>query len=106
MAYNRKPTSHKKELYYLICIVAVVSILLFSFLGPHGYRELRKLRLEEQELRKDVDDLKRSNEDRGKNIKALKSDKEALEGYARKKGYGRENEIIQHVPSQPANKPK
>ena len=106
MASNRNHTSHKKELYYLICIVTVVVILLFSLLGPRGYRELRKAQLELQEQRNRVKELRHNNEDRSKNIEALRSNKEALEGVAREKGYGREDEIIQHVPSQPEKKSK
>jgi cell division protein FtsB len=83
-----------------------VVILLFSFFGPRGYGELQKMRLEKQELHERVENLKRSNEDRARNIEALRSDKEALEKYAREKGYGRENEIIQQIPSQPEKKPK
>jgi cell division protein FtsB len=106
MAHNRYSPSHKKEIYYVICIVAVVIVLLISFLGPRGYRELRKARLELQEQRRHVEDLRHSNVDRRKNIEALSSDKEALERYAREKGYGREGEIIQQIPSQPEKKAK
>jgi cell division protein FtsB len=106
MAYNRNRTSHNKknELYYIFCIVTVVVILLFSFLGPHGYSELRKTRLDLQEQCRRVENLKRGNDDRKKNIEALRSDPEALERYARDKGYGREGEIIQQLPSQPPKK--
>jgi cell division protein FtsB len=106
MAHNRYRISHKKELYYILCIVAVTIILLFSFLGPGGHRDLRKVRLELQERRARIEDLKRSNENRMKNIEALRSDREALEKYAREKGYGREGEIIQQLPSQPGEKAK
>jgi cell division protein FtsB len=106
MAYNRYRISHKKELYYILCIVAVAIILLYSFLGPRGYRDLRKIRFETQEKRARIEDLKRSNDDRMKNIEAMRSDKEALEKYAREKGYGREGEIIQQLPPQPEKKAK
>jgi cell division protein FtsB len=106
MAYNRNRSSHNKELCYIVCIVTVVVILLLSFSGPRGYRELRKARLELQERRKRVEDIKRINDDRKKNIEALRSDKEALEEYARKKGYGRPGEIIQQLPSQTEKKPQ
>jgi cell division protein FtsB len=106
MAYNKKRPSHKKELYYVACIVAVVIILFFSFLGPYGYRELRKGQLELQERRVRVEDIKHSNEERRKNIEGLRSDKEALERYAREKGYGREGEIILQLPPQPSPKAK
>jgi cell division protein FtsB len=104
MAYNRNRSSQKKELYYILCIVTVVVILLFSFSGPRGFGELRKAQLELQERHRRVEDLKRSNDDRKKNIEALRSDNEALERYARQKGYGRAGEIIQQLPSQPPQK--
>jgi cell division protein FtsB len=104
MAYNRNRTSHKKEFYYILCIVAIVVILLFSFSGPRGYRELRKEQFALQEQRQRVEDLKRSNDELQKNIEALRSDKEALEKCAREKGYAREGEIIQQLPSQPEKK--
>jgi cell division protein FtsB len=95
---TRYRLSHKKELYYIFCIAALVIFLLFSFFGPSGYNELRKSQLELQAQRARVDELKRSNQERVKSIEALRSDQEALEEYARKKGYGREGEIIQHLP--------
>jgi cell division protein FtsB len=106
MVYNRNQTSHnkKKELYYILCIVTVVVILLFSFFGPRGYRELRKDRLDRQALYERVENLKHSNDERKKNIDALRSDPEALERHAREKGYAREGEIIQQLPSQPPKK--
>jgi len=94
--------SYKKELYYILCIVALAIILLFSFFGPGGYTELKRARLELQAQRARVDELKRSNQERVKSIEALRSDQEAIEKYARKKGYSREGEIIQHLPKEPA----
>jgi cell division protein FtsB len=104
MAYNRNRSSQKKELYYILCIVTVAAILLFSFSGPRGFGELRKAQLEVQEQRKRVEDLKRSIDDRKKNIEALRNSNEALERCARQKGYGRAGEIIQQLPSQPPPK--
>jgi cell division protein FtsB len=101
MARKKKRISYKKELYYIFCIVALLGVLLFSFLGPGGYRDLRKARLELQEQRIRVEALKRKNHERMKSIEALRSDKEALEKYAREKGYGRKGEIIQQLPQEP-----
>jgi cell division protein FtsB len=94
----QKRISHKKELYYILCIVAVVLILLFSVLGPGGYIELRKTRLELQEQKARVEELKRGNSEHRKSIEALRSDPNALEKHARGKGYAREDEIIQQLP--------
>jgi|WetSurMetagenome_2_1015567.scaffolds.fasta_scaffold1165515_1 cell division protein FtsB len=106
MAYSRYRISHKKELYYIFCIVAVAAILLLSFLGPGGYRELRKAQLEVQLQRARVNDIKRSNGDRMKSIESLRSDPEALEKYAREKGYGRAGDIVQELPREPEKKDK
>jgi cell division protein FtsB len=106
MAQSTYRTSHKKELYYILCIVALLVVLLFSFLGPGGYRDLRKARLELQEQRARVEELKRRNFERMKSIEALRSDKDALEKYARQKGYSKQGEIIQQLPQEPEEKPK
>ena len=98
MAYSKNRHSHKREAIYIFCIVFIAAILLFSFFGPGGYRELRVARIELQEQRARVDELKRDNYRRMKAIEALRSDKEELERAARDKGYGREGEIVQHLP--------
>jgi cell division protein FtsB len=101
MAYSKRRLSHKKELYYILCIVAVLVILLISFLGPGGYRELQKARLELQEQHIQVDQLERQNFERMHSIEKLRSNRSALEQYAREKGYGKEGEIIQQLPKEP-----
>jgi cell division protein FtsB len=106
MAHSKDRISHKKELYYIFCIVALFVVLLFSFLGPGGYRDLRKARLELQEQRVRVEELKRRNFERMKSIEALRSNKDVLEKYAREKGYGKQGEIIQRLPQEPEEKPK
>jgi len=97
MARSRKRLSYKKELYYICCIVTFVVILLFSFFGPGGYRDLQKSRIELQEKRSRVEELKRENDERKQSIRELQSDEGALEGYAREKGYAKEGEIIQRL---------
>ena len=97
MARSRKRLSYKKELYYICCIVALVVILLFSFFGPGGYRDLQKSRIELQEKRSRVEELKLENNERKQSIRELRSDEGALEGYAREKGYAKEGEIIQRL---------
>lgn len=101
MANKKFSLKLKKELYYIFLIMVVGGILLLSFVGPGGYLELKKARLELQQQRARVEDLKRSNAERMETIEALRSDPEAIERYARKKGYGREDEIIQHLPENP-----
>ncbi len=106
MARSKYRISYKKELYYILCIVALLIVLLFSFWGPGGYRDLRKARLELQEQRVRVEELKRRNFERMKSIEELRSNKGALEKYAREKGYGKEGEIIQQLPQNPEETPK
>jgi len=45
-----------------------------------------------------VDALKKSNAESIKTIETLRSDRDAIERYAREDGYGRENEIIEQLP--------
>ena len=97
MARSRKRLSYKKELYYICCIMALLSILLLSFFGPGGYRDLQKSRLELQEKRERVDELRRDNSDRRESIEELGPNGDGLEGYAREKGYAKEGEIIQRL---------
>jgi cell division protein FtsB len=106
MAYSKRRTSHKKELYYIGCIVVLMAVLLLSFFGPGGYHDLRKARLEVQEQRVRVEGLKRSNYEHTQSIKALQSDKKVLEKYAREKGYGKQGEIIQQLPEDSEQKQK
>ena len=97
MARSRKRLSYKKELYYICCIVALLLILSLSFFGPGGYRDLQKSRLELQERRMRVEELKRDNNERRQSIQELQSNGEAMEGYARENGYAREGEIIHRL---------
>ena len=104
MTRQQNRISHKKELYYILCIVAILVVLLFSFLAPGGYRDLNKARLQLQEQRVRVEALKRNNSELLKSIEALQSNRKALEKAARQQGYGRVDEIIQQIPqsSEPA----
>jgi cell division protein FtsB len=106
MAHIKRRTSHKKELYYIVCIVVLLAALLFSYFGPSGYRDLRKARLELQEQRVRVEELKRKNYEHMKSIKALETDKKALEKTAREKGYVKPGEIIQQLPEDTDQKQK
>ncbi len=103
MTYSQRRLSHKKEVYYIVCIVAVLAILLVSFFAPGGYRELHKARLDLQEEHIRVDQLERQNSERMESIEKLRSNRNALEKYAREKGYGMEGEIIQQLPKEPEN---
>lgn len=105
MARSKIRLSYKKELYYIICIVVLLVVLGFSIFGPGGYRDLQKARLDLQEQRARVEELKRKNYERMKSIEELRSSRDALEKYAREKGYGKEGEIIQQLPPDPDTDP-
>ena len=105
MAYKKNSLKQKKELYYIFLIMVVGVILLLSF-GPNGYLELKKVKLKYQAKRESVGALERSNAELLRKIEALRSDREAIERYAREKGYGRDNEIIEQLPADPGKNPE
>ncbi len=105
MAHSKKRPRYQRELYYIICIIVLLVVLGFSVFGPGGYRDLQKARLDLQEQRVRVDELKRKNYERMKSIEELRSNRKALEKYAREKGYAKEGEIIQQLPPDPDSKP-
>lgn len=106
MANKKQVLKHKKELYYIFLIVVVGGILLLSILGPDGYLKLESARLDLQQQKARVDDLERSNRERAETNEALRNDPEAIERYARKKGYGRENEVIRQLPENSEKEPE
>jgi cell division protein FtsB len=106
MADKKQVLKHKKELYYIFLIVVVGGILLLSILGPDGYLKLESERHNLQQLKERVDALDRSNRQLAEKNKALIEDPEAIERYARQKGYGRENEIIQQLPENSEEEPE
>jgi cell division protein FtsB len=101
MANSRSRLSHAKELYYIICIVVLVVITMFSLWGPEGYFEMKRVSRDLENQRSRIEELKRSNRERLKAIEALRSNREALEALARRNGYGREGEIVQQLPEEP-----
>ena len=100
MPYFRSRPSYSKQIYYLLCLVLVVVISLFSLWGPGGYLELKRSQrqLEIQRIR--VEALRSSNAEQSRRIEALRSDKDALERYARSKNYAKKGEIVQQLPDQ------
>jgi cell division protein FtsB len=94
--------SHVKEIYYAVCMAVFVVSFLFSVWGPGGYMEMRRAQHDLEVHRAKVISLKRANAERMQSIQALRSDKDALESFARKQGYVRKDEIIQQVPAEPA----
>ena len=94
--------SHAKELYYILCIVAVIVGALFSVWGPGGYVEMRKAREELEARHARVKALEKEIAERYERILKLQSDPAAMEELARQKNFGREGEIVQPVAPPPA----
>jgi cell division protein FtsB len=105
MSHKKNTLRLKKELYYISLIVVVSAILLLSIFGPDGYLEMKEARQEQQSRKAKVDGLVQGNAQHREKIEELKSDPAALERYARKKGYGRKNEIIEQLPENPDPEP-
>jgi cell division protein FtsB len=101
MSHSRVKTSFGKEVYYILCVVIFIVSAIFSVVGPGGYKELRKAQRELESHRLRAESLKRGNQELIGSIQALRSDKTAIEKYARQKGYARAGEIIQQLPSEP-----
>ncbi len=98
MPQRKSHASFGMEVYYILCVVIFIVSVLFSFFGPSGYREMRKSQRELETHRARVETLRQANKEKVLKIEGLRSDKSALEKYAREKGYARPNEIIQQLP--------
>jgi cell division protein FtsB len=105
MVQRRKKVSHAKEAFYVICILILLLIGLFSFVGPGGYLELRRAQAELEIHRSRVETLQKSNVERMNSIRALREDDKAIEGLAREKGYGKKGEVVQEAPQSEQEKP-
>ena len=101
MTRFRSGISHLKELYYISFIVVAAIVAIFSIWGPGGYFEMKRARTELEVHRARVETLKHDNSESMQSIKALRSDRETVERYARKKGYGRKGEIVQQLAQEP-----
>ncbi len=104
MAPSRSRHSHAREIYYIVCIVLLVIVGMFSIRGRGGYVEMMRVRGELEAQRARIEALRFSNQERLRAIQALRSNKEAVERLARQNGYGREGEIVQQL--QDETKPK
>jgi len=99
MPPRHKHVSHGKEIYFILSIVVVVAATLLSILSPGGYLEMKKVQADLEALRGRVELLRRENQAKMESIQALRSSREALEEYARKKGYAKKWELIQQLPT-------
>jgi cell division protein FtsB len=100
MVQSGKKASHAKEAFCILCILIALLVGLFSYFGPWGYLEMKRTQAELEVQRAQVEALRKSNEERMRTIKSLRDDKDAIESYARKKGYGKKGEIILEAPQQ------
>jgi cell division protein FtsB len=102
MGQRKSHASFGKEVYYIFCVVIFIVSAVLSVFGPGGYKEMRASQRELAVHRARVEALRQANKQRVATIEGLRSDKAALEKYAREKGYARPNEIIQQLPPEPA----
>jgi cell division protein FtsB len=98
---SKKRVSHAREVFYIICIVIFLLIGLFTYVGPGGYMEMKRVQAELATHQERVEAQKQTKADRLKSIESLRDDRqndEEIERYLRERGYGRKGEIIQEVP--------
>jgi cell division protein FtsB len=97
MAYRKKVT-HAREVFYILCILMVLLIGMFSIVGPGGYIEMKEDEAELAAQTAYVEALRKSIEVQLNTVNALRDNPAAIEEYARRKRYGRKGEVVQEVP--------
>jgi len=105
MARKRSKVSHGKEVFYIACLLILLLVGFWGYLGPGGYLEMKRTQAELATHKARVDALTKDNSERFTNIQLLREDSETLERYARQKGYARKGEMVQEVPAQKPAKP-
>jgi len=90
-------------------LVAVALILLFGWSvvnGKHGLSAWQKQRVQDHELRQEIQDLEQENARLREHVDRLKSDPNAIEHEAREQlHYARPGEIIYTLPADPKSQP-
>lgn len=72
--------------------------------GKHGLSVWQQKRVEDRELRKEINDLQQENERLKSRVERLKSDPDAIEHEAREKlHYAKPGEVIYFLPPDPAS---
>jgi len=99
MPRSRSRVSYAKQAFYVVCILGLLVVGLFSYFGPGGYREYKKVQAELSIQRARRDALAKDCGQRQKSINSLQNDMTTIEGIARKKGYGKKGELVEEVPS-------
>lgn len=86
-------------------VVAVALALLLTWHvinGKHGLSVWQQKRIEDKQLRKEIDDLEQENARLRERIEKLKSDPDAIEREAREKlHYAKPGEVIYALPPEP-----
>lgn len=89
--------------------VAIALILLFGWSvvnGKHGLSSWQKQRVQDHELRQEIQDLQQENTRLRDHVGRLKSDSNAIEHEAREQlHYARPGEIIYTLPADPKSQP-
>ena len=87
MARKQNRVSHGKEVFYIVCILVLLLVVLAGYFGPGGYRDLRESQKELQIHRAQLEALNRDSAKLSHSILLLRTDKQAQENFARQKGY-------------------
>ena len=106
MPRSRSRVSYAKQAFYVVCILGLLAVGLFSYFGPGGYREYKKVQAELSIQRARRDALANDRDQRVKSVDLLRNDMTTIESIARKKGYGKKGEIVEEIPlPEPAPRP-
>ena len=99
----------RKTLYrngMLAFVLLTVALLVHEIYGTNGYLALRRQQREVEILEKQIQQLKQENEQLGQQIKALRSDPQAIERLAREQmQMARPGETIYKLPEKDSKKP-
>lgn len=98
MGQRRRKVSHTRELGFVICLALTLLLAVLGVVGPGGYLEMRKARLELEALRAGVEAQEQRNRELVRSVESLQTDPEAMERQAREQGYARPGELVQDVP--------
>ena len=84
--------------------VGLTLLVLQDVFGMHGVLAMRRSQREEQEVRRQIDQINEENRQLEERVKALKSDPQAIEKIAREEmGLARPGEYIFKIPEKPAD---
>jgi cell division protein FtsB len=90
-------------------VVVCVALLLMGHVvnGKNGLTAWRQKRMEDRQLRKEIDQLQQENAQLRQHVEQLKTDPDAIEREAREKlHYAKPNEVIVTLPPRPKDQPQ